>query len=664
MVELNFSSNLKKFLFNLRKKDIIDEKHFVHVLDELKSPSKTVQDQIIPLLDMFGLQYIDLELQRLNNPLLEIEAKIKETIQVWETGALSKKETKDVLTELVSQKNRLAHNQEKLQRRIQTKVSRLKILEKTSNFDLGGLISFFLQNEDLKKISSLGVEFSDIWAKYSTGEIKADDLKKGSETIDEVELEILKSLMVPITEDSRIIFDLDDVIQPIDRDKDLSSSLLGYKNQKEEYSDEDRVDLLEVVQEKKVPSPWDLVGSVAYNLGKHPIGLFRPPIIVNGTVFLPIVKEKSLSLSILKEEYSDVLSQADLDLNVTTTQQIRTTIAKGLKVPEELALQPSFFNQWIGKIGVEASTAKPKLNKVMFVEIGSIDNFSSDIPIVKNGELKQIRIPAWIPASGGNVAKLTHIGQRIIGMARSDFGSIVGIMHETPFGQSMVIKRKIPPSYLLDLLLKGLGKQNLAELRFILAKKLNIGEGEAFSADNLWHINNQERFLISPHEIAVSYFAALPAAAFTFSEKIHAKIGVYFHSVPETFRYLIGKPLIGEKAKKQIIYGFSVDQGELYVLWSSKNAIDIIKELGRKSSEQYVNRFQRRISLALGIPHEESLWPSNLSRYFMNFIWMEEKQTLEEALSVIEERFYLKKVSFSEITEITKDGLKCKKNLG
>jgi hypothetical protein len=470
--------------------------------------------------------------------------------------------------------------------------------------------------------------------------------------------------MVPIPENNRIIFNLDDVIQPIDRDKNFQSSLLGYKNKKEKHSDEDRVDLLEAVQEQKVPSPWDLVGSAAYDLSGHPIGLFRPPIVVNGTIFLPIVKEKSISLSTLKESYSDILNQADLDLTVTTTQQIRTTIAKGLKVPEELALQPSFFNQWIGSIGVEAVSAKPKLNKVLFVEIGSIDNSSSDIPTVKNEELKQIHIPAWIPASGGNVAKLTHIGQRIIGMAGSDFGSIVGIMHETPFGQSLVIERKIPPSYLLDLILKGLGKQNLAELRFIIAKKLNIGEGEAFWANNLWHINNQERLLISPHEIAVSYSAVLPAAAFTFSDKIHAKIGVYFHSVPETFRYLIGKPLIGEKEKKHIIYGFSVDQGELSVLWSSKNAVDTIKELGRKSSKQYVNRFQRRISLALGIPHEESLWPSNLSRYFMNFIWMEERQTLEEALSVVEERFSLRKVSFSEITEITKDGLKCEKNLG
>ncbi len=177
-------------------------------------------------------------------------------------------------------------------------------------------------------------------------------------------------------------------------------------------------------------------------------------------------------------------------------------------------------------------------------------------------------------------------------------------------------------------------------------------------------MNNQERLLISPHEIAVSYFSVLPAAAFAFSEVVRAKIGVYFHSVPETFRYLIGKPLNESSEENGLIYGFSVLKGNLFVLWSSKNAIEIIKELGRKSSEHYVNRFQRRVALALDIPPIESMWPSNLARYFMNFIWMEEDQTLEKALAVIEERFSIKKVSFSEILEINKDGLSCRTNLG
>ncbi|UCG89704.1 MAG: hypothetical protein JSU57_04310 [Candidatus Heimdallarchaeota archaeon] len=663
MVELRSSSDLKKILYSLRKKGIIDENQFVQALDKLKEPSKTVQNQLVPLLDMFGLHYIDVELQQLDLSIKKIEKTIKETIQAWEAGALSKDETKDVLTELVLQKNTLIHHHEKLHHRIQTKVSRLRTLKKASNFDLEGFTSSLLQSADVEKITNLIIEFKDIWLKYVT-EGAEDELKRVPGELDEVELEILQSLMVPIPEKERIIFNLNDIIQPVDQNENFQSSLLEDKNQKEKFSDEDHIDHVDAVQEQKTSSPWDLVGIVAYNPSKSPIGFFRSPIVVNKTVFLPVAREESLSKLLLKERYEEVLNQANLDLSITTTQQIRITIAKALKVPEGLALQPSFFNQWISDLGFEVTPTKPQLKKVWFVELDSIDSSSSDIPIIKNEELKKISIPAWIPARGENVSEPMHIGQRITGMAGSDFGVIVGIMNETPFGQSLVIERKIPPSSLLDLYLEGLGKENLAELRFIFAKELNIGEGEAFSADNLWLMNNQERLLISPHEITASYFSVLPAAAFTFSEKIRAKIGVYFHSVPETFRYLIGKPLTGTEEEMGLIYGFSVHQGEFYILWSSKPAVDIIKELGRKSSEQYVNRLQRRISLALGIPHEQSLWPNNLARYFMNFIWMEEQLTLKKALTTIEERFSLQKILFSEITEITKDGLKCEKNPG
>ena len=663
MIELSSSSELKKILYTLRKKGIIDENQFVQALDKLKESSKILQNQLVPLLDMFGLHYIDVELRNLDNSFKMIEKKIKETIRAWETGALSKDKTKVVLTELVSQKNALINDHEKLHHRIQTIVSRLRTLKNTPTFDLDDFSSSLLQSADVEKITNLIIEFKDIWLKYST-EKAEDELKQIPEELDEVELEILQSLMVPIPEKERVIFNLDDIIQPVDRDKNFSLSLLEDTNQKEKFSEEDHIDLGDTVREQKMISPWDLVGFVAYNPNKNPIGLFRSPVVVDETIFLPVVREKSLSMSLLKERYINVLNQAELDLTVTTTQQIRTTIAKELKVPEGLALQPSFFNQWISVMGFEATPAKPQLNKVWFVELDLIDTSSSDIPTVKDEELKRISIPAWIPAPGGNVSKPKHIGERIIGMAGSDFGVIVGIMNDTPFGQSLVIERKIPPSYILDLFLKGLGEEKLAKLRFIFAKELHIGEGEAFRSDSLWLMNNQERLLISPHEITTSYFSVLPAAAFTFSEKIHAKIGVYFHSVPETFRYLIGKPLTVTEEEMGIIYGFSVHQGEMYILWSSKDTINIIKELGKKSSEQYINRLQRRISLALGISHEESLWPSNLARYFMNFIWMEEQLTLKKALVTIEERFSLQKISFSEITKITKDGLKCKRNLG
>ncbi|UCE12957.1 MAG: hypothetical protein JSV04_12285 [Candidatus Heimdallarchaeota archaeon] len=661
---MTFSSEIKKFLYALRKKGVITEKYFVKSIDALKHSSTSDLNQLTPLLDMFRLSSFDEELLRLDESLLNIDNQMKAIIQAWEAGTLSKDEAKAILTNLVSQKKELIDKREQVQYRIQTSVSRLMSLKNDNNFDLEGFIEQ-LERDEEDGIAESSIQFRTLWSKYSSEDVEGGKLEYQSEKLDDVELEILKSLMVPISQEKGVIFDLDEVIQSIDHDEIIpsKSSLLDQETADLDLV-VDHVEPLDSGSEQLPSSPWDLVGRIAYNDDKSSVGLFRPPIMSNGSVFLPVVKEESISLSKLKQVYKDVLNQSELDLEKVTTQQIRATIAKTLKVPEELALQPSIFNHWVGILGVEVVPAKPQLKKVWFVERSAINNVSSDYPTIKNEDLKQFSVPAWIPASGEEVTDSKHLGYKISGMAGSDFGTISGIMNKTPFGQCLIIKRDIPPSHLLDLFLKGLGKQNLAELRFSIAKKLNVGEGEVFSAENLWNLNNQERLLVSPHELASSYFSVLPAAAFTFTQKIQAKIGVYFHSIPETFRYLIGKPLVVMEEEQGMIYGFLVHQGKIFILWTPKNPNDLIREVGRKTSGQYVKRFQRRVSMALGISPEESLWPSNLARYFLNFIWLEEEQPLKEALSVIEKQFSLQKVSFSDVDEITKDGLKCVKNPG
>jgi hypothetical protein len=561
---------------------------------------------------MYGLQTANAELQHFDQSLLNIETKMKEIAQSWETGTLSKTETKTMLIELVSQKNRIKNLRKSLQLRIKTIISRLKQLNRMADFDLETFISLLLQHDEENKMEEITYKFRKSWEKYSKAHNNEEEIKRVSQKLDDLESDILSSLMTPITEEDRVVFDLDDIIRPIDQDKTQRPSLLKTKPKpkpfKETYTEEDLVKPISSAQEQQSLSIWDIVGKVAYDPNKSPIGLFRPPIVVKSTIYFPIVMEEPLSISILKEKYREILKQAELDLKVTTTEKIKTKIAEALGVPKNFVLQPSFFNQWLGNIGAEKVTpTKPHLKKVHFIEAIAIENFNSEYPTVKNEDLKQIDVPAWIPAKGETVIDSEQVGEGIIGMAGSNFGSIDGIMDDTPFGQSFVIKRKVPPSFLLTMYLEGLGIQNLAELQFNIAKKLNIGEGEVFTAENLWTLNSRERLLISPHEIAASYYSVLPSAAFTFTDKIRAKIGVYFHSIPETFRYLIGKPIIKKNEEKGIIYGFSVSYGKVYILWSSKSSVDIIKEVGRKSSERYVNRFKRRMSLALGVSFQESL---------------------------------------------------------
>ncbi|MHA2226632.1 MAG: hypothetical protein ACXAC8_15585 [Candidatus Hodarchaeales archaeon] len=660
MVELNLSSSLKKILSDLHKKGVISEKHFIRVLEDLNSSSSSTQNLLVPLIDMIGLLDIDTKIQRVEHSISEIESKIKETALAWEAGALSKDKTKSLLTKLVEEKNHLAHDWERFQSFLQTKVSRLKLLRKSSNFSIKEYISYLLRTDYDEKVPILTLEFKDVWDKYSKETDIDDYSKQGLHGLDDIEINILQSLIGPIDQEERIIFNLSDVIQPIEEDVGSRGSLFVHAEEKQNRVNGSIPKPELPFQETPLMSSWEVVGKVAFNNDNIPIGLFRPPIVVDGNIFLPIVMEESIPLSELKKGYKELLKQADLDLSVTTTQQIRNTIANSLKIPEKMALQPSFFNRWLSNFSGNLAPTKPVLAKVNFIGLDSMKDLSLEKIIIDEGELKQINVPVWIPASGNNVSDSSCIGKKIHGMAGSDFGVISGIMQETPFGQTFVVERKVPPSYLLDFYLEALGKHNLAELRYYIAKTLNGGEGEAYLAENLWKINYQERLLISPHEIASSYFTFLPTEAFIFGNEINAKIGVYFHSVPEIFRFLLGKPV--KRAEKVIgsIYGFSIHQRSLDILWSSKTSDEIIKMLGRKSSDQYISRFKRRISMALGISYSESHWPSNLARYFLNFIWMEENQSLLEAQSMIEERFSLERISFSSIMKIMKEGIECK----
>jgi hypothetical protein len=658
-IELTDKSNLKKILISLRKKGLINERIFIQTIDRMKSSS--TQDEFVPLFDMITLIDLDFKLQETNSSLNTIDLKMKKTVKEWEEGKLSKDTTKETLTKLVSQQKKLVREHQLLQSQISRKTSRLKDLDKSQYFDLEDFTSSLIESSDNKDMAKIGINFGKFWSKYMEETQSRDVTLQQHLKLDDIEADIVNSLMTPIIEENPVIFDLEDVVKPPDYESPL---LIVQDRDNKTNADVSQTLPMEPTLEKYSKSIWHLVGKIAYNSSKNPLGLFRPPIIVNGKTYLPIVWEKSLPISILKKQYKPIFEYTELDLKQHTTQQIKSSIAEVLKVPVEMALHPTILNMWISKIGVESIPAKPQLSKVKFVEEAAIVDSSLDPVIISDENLEQIRVSAWIPAPGERIAHSFQIGQKVYGMAKSKFGKIAGVMENTPFGHSLIIKREVPPSYILDIFLDGLGKQNLAELRFNIAKTLKIGEGEAFQPQKLWYINNQERLLLSPHEILTSYFTILPSAAFNISKEINAKPGVYFHSVPETFRYLVGNKMIKTDKEQGIIYGFSIDNGQFSILWSSKTSDQVIKELGRKSSVQYVNRFKRRVSMALGIPIEESMWPSNLARYFVNFIWIEEDQSLSDALMKIEKQFSLQKVLFSDISEITKDGLSCRRNHG
>ena len=221
--------------------------------------------------------------------------------------------------------------------------------------------------------------------------------------------------------------------------------------------------------------------------------------------------EKALTITRLKEKYSDVLKQGGIDLKTSTVEQIKETIATKMSVPEGISLQPSIFSQWITYLGLRAIPEKPVLSKVVFLNLEKLKTKNidtSELVFSEDTLERNIKVPAWIPAPGKPSKHPLKIGDPIQGMSGSYFGQIRSHIDNSPFGPAILIKRDVPPSKVINTFLTGLSKKNLSELRFFIAKELNVGEGEVFNAENLWKVNNRERLLLSPHDILSSYYTS------------------------------------------------------------------------------------------------------------------------------------------------------------
>ncbi|MHA1444076.1 MAG: hypothetical protein ACTSR4_04930 [Candidatus Hodarchaeales archaeon] len=644
---MSFEKDLRSILMKLRKDNLLDENLLIDRLNELENlRSIETKPSLEPFFAIFRIIDQYEELEKVKKKIIQVENLIEDVISSWEKTELSNDGAREKITRLVSSKQLLNKKQEQLNITIRNDVNRLQTL-----MDLSGIRSedlFNMQNN--KEVDDVLSVFKSIWEKFQESDILSTETKK-LKSLTIIESDILDAFLTPISEQNQVKFQLGEIIKPLP--EIITPQTLFHSNsqteteQKTEPTEPDPVDL------------WSFVGKIAITHQSKPIGLFRAPIIAQNQTYLPIVLEESIPFSEIKMKLGSQFQSFNIDPEEITTEDFQKLIAKALKIHPKLAFQPSFINEWLSVSKQKILLFKPKISNVRFLSSNKLPSVAQDSISLNENDLEKIRLPAWIPAPSLAPSFPLTQGRTVKGMAGTHFGTVNGLMKKTPFGHTVLIKREIPPSSIIDQYLQGAEKRNLAELRFYIAKKLKIGEGEVFSADNLWTINYQERLLISPHELAISYFALIPSRALFSRDGLKAKIGIYFHSISESLRFLSGKALYKDDVIFGTIYGFKIVQNQLIVLYSSLSGDQLVQKVGKKHSNHNLERFQKRVALALAVPKEESLMPNNLARYYMNFIWMEEFHSLTEAIATVEDKFALNQISFAKFNSITEDGLFC-----
>jgi len=644
---LSLEKDLRKVLMKLRKDNLLDENLLFDRLNELESLRSTEsKTSLEPIFAIFRIVDQYKLLEQVKNKIIKVEGVIEDVISSWENAELSNDGAREKITKLVSSRQLLSKEQKQQNITIRNSVNRLQTF-----FDLSGTRSedlFAPQNDE--KIDDVLSVFKSIWEKFQKSDILSTDAKK-LKSLTIIESDILDAFVTPISEQNQVKFQLAEIIKPLPEIMTTQTTFHSTHQTEAEHKTEqykpDPVDL------------WSFVGKIATTRQNIPLGLFRAPIIAQNQTYLPIVLEESITFSEIKMKLGSQFQSFNIDPEDITTETFQKLIANTLNIPLKLAFQPSFINEWLSVSKQENLPFKPKISNVRFLRSDKLPSTAQNSILIDENELERIRLTAWIPAPSLAPSFTLKQGQPVKGMAGIHFGTVAGLMKKTPFGHTVLIKREIPPSIIIDHYLQGLGKRNLAELRFYLAKKLEIGEGEVFSADSLWTTNFQERLLISPHELAISYYTLLPSSALYAKDGLKAKIGIYFHSITESLRFLNGKSIYKDDVLFGTIYGFKIIQNQLMVLYSSLSGDQLVQKVGRKHPHRHLDRFQKRVALALAVPKEESLMPSNLARYYLNFIWMEEFHSLTEAMATVEDKFVLNQIPFTKFNSITEEGLFC-----
>jgi len=644
---LSLEKDLRKVLMKLRKDNLLDENLLFDRLNELESLRSTEsKTSLEPIFAIFRIVDQYKLLEQVKNKIIKVEGVIEDVISSWENAELSNDGAREKITKLVSSRQLLSKEQKQQNITIRNSVNRLQTF-----FDLSGTRSedlFAPQNDE--KIDDVLSVFKSIWEKFQKSDILSTDAKK-LKSLTIIESDILDAFVTPISEQNQVKFQLAEIIKPLPEIMTTQTTFHSTHQTEAEHKTEqykpDPVDL------------WSFVGKIATTRQNIPLGLFRAPIIAQNQTYLPIVLEESITFSEIKMKLGSQFQSFNIDPEDITTETFQKLIANTLNIPLKLAFQPSFINEWLSVSKQENLPFKPKISNVRFLRSDKLPSTAQNSVLIDENELERIRLTAWIPAPSLAPSFTLKQGQPVKGMAGIHFGTVAGLMKKTPFGHTVLIKREIPPSIIIDHYLQGLEKRNLAELRFYLAKKLEIGEGEVFSADSLWTTNFQERLLISPHELAISYYTLLPSSALYAKDGLKAKIGIYFHSITESLRFLNGKSIYKDDVLFGTIYGFKIIQNQLMVLYSSLSGDQLVQKVGRKHPHRHLDRFQKRVALALAVPKEESLMPSNLARYYLNFIWMEEFHSLTEAMATVEDKFVLNQIPFTKFNSITEEGLFC-----
>lgn len=645
----------------LRKSRLIDEKLLLERLNDLDKVFIDQNDTItLPLLAMIQIVDYNNLLQNLDRNNIQIEKEIENIISSWEIKELTDDKARSQISKNEELKQINQRDKESLLSKMNEKIKEIRLgIAETGKSPDEFIKSLNLKTQSLEE-EKFKEEFLEIWQNYKLNQILEIKSVQSPESLSHIESDILDAFLTPLSEQNQVKFQLNEIIKPLP--DIMNKQILPQPSSSPKHLPEtNEAELIHSEIQEETEDYWDLVGKIVYNLSKKPMGLMRAPIQADNQIYLPVVLEEPLKFSHIKNKYSETFRSIDIDLNTESTEKIQEMISKTLNVPAKITFQPSFFNKWLSIHSNDIVPEKPRIANVWFLNADKIQKTQQRIISVDEQLLEKISLKAWIPASSKAPSFNISEGDQIEGIGGSKFGTIAGILTRSPFGHSILVNRPIPPSTILDRFLEGLNKQNLSELRFLLAKKLKIGEGEVFSSNHLWKINYQERLLLSPHELAISYYSLVPSRAFQMKERLEAKIGIYYHSISESLRFLINKNIYKNGDQIGIIYGFKMIENQLFILYSSLSTDQLVQQVGRKHSHQHLDRFQKRIALALAIPEDKSLRPKNLAIYFLNFIFpmKEEFNSLENAMFAVESQFALKPMAFSAFHSISEEGLKC-----
>ena len=425
-------------------------------------------------------------------------------------------------------------------------------------------------------------------------------------------------------------------------------------------------DISALLKNNDAIAAWDIVDKIIADAQKRFIGFTGPPLLHQGSITIPILIENEPSHESLDRVFETMHPGSFESDSEQRKEYLRSEISSFLKIPEYIALLPRYIRNYCAKKNIKCPLKpeefKQKIKGIISFqkikrENGTIIANENDINLLNTDQRKHLAKMKIVPFPISKIEEKTLTKKPLTSHLQKHLGTIIEILNHPNNGAILVYEAFYPDKKILDQTLKNLKKsikndyeEKLWYLRFSIAKKLNIGEGDALKPEILAKFCLLEQIPLPPHEVISGYlkWVFMGFISETMKDRVILKRNAFQKPIKHAYPVACKKVVDQEENPLGTAIGITIEKnenGEELVLQYST------KTLEETALEEFEEEEKTNILNTLKESTETALCPETIIKYAIEKGIITEKENYNQLLELLG----TKTIPLKKIIKITND---------